>query len=340
MPQPILPKNSKTTVKRPVLLTAVGFQLSSSIESSTPHTDDTARTFSGIANSGKPFLDYGYGGGERCIIDLSTLEYKDKVPVLDMHDRDKRVGFAQLSVTADGLQINGQLLNNEYGSALAADSDEGFPLELSVHAQAGSVEYVESGQDIVINGQTYQGEITVMRNCKIREVSFTPTGADDNTHVAILSDNAPVTGGKTNTEYFLTTEETSMTTEEMQAEIDRLKKENADLKAEIKTLKSQLNKSDTDSKLSQAGFKQDDNGDFAGISKATYNVLLSADSDSRDAMIADLTPQAPVKDEQGQQRGQQSAPDWLLSETTPPKGDNEDTTDDIDKYLTAKGAYL
>ena len=42
--------------------------------------------------------------------------------------------------------------------------------------------------------------------------------------------------------------------------------------------------------MSAAGFKEGEDGKFEGLSDATMTVLLSADIDAAEAMIADLTP--------------------------------------------------
>lgn len=74
---------------------------------------------------------------------------------------------------------------------------------------------------------------------------------------------------------------------------DKLKaseEKNAELQTQISELQSAKSKSDTDAQLSAAGFKKDEDGKFAGISAATYEMLLSAKPEQATAMIADLTP--------------------------------------------------
>lgn len=107
-----------------VLLAAEGFALSDN--KANDSDNPTVRTFSGIANSGKPF----YQWGDASIVDLSDITFKDKLPALDEHARDKRCGVATLSVENHQLMVSGHLLSNECGQAVADDADEGFPWQL------------------------------------------------------------------------------------------------------------------------------------------------------------------------------------------------------------------
>ena len=78
----------------------------------------------------------------------------------------------------------------------------------------------------------------------------------------------------------------SMTPEE-KAEFDQLKADKAALEQEVADLKKRKKKADVDGKLSAAGFKQNTEGKFSGLSDATYSMLLSADDDTLAAVIAD-----------------------------------------------------
>ena len=152
---------------------------------SPPATGDgpRRRTFSGIAYSGEPVSYWG----SPLVIDLASLSLPAQCPVLLQHERDKRVGVCTLSVVDGALHSQGHLLANEDAQALAADADGGFPWQLSVHAEPGSVEEVKSGVQIQVNGRTLAGPIVIYRQTRIRELSFTPTGVDYRTEAHVLS---------------------------------------------------------------------------------------------------------------------------------------------------------
>lgn len=251
---------------------------------------DTPRQFSGVANSGKPFSHFG----TPVIVDLADIQYHDKVPALIGHDRDKRAGFGVLSVENNQLIIKGTLLNNEFGNEVADDADAGFPWQMSAHVMASSEETLSNGETATVNGQTVTAPITILRKCKIPEVSFTPTGVDSETSAVVLGD--------TGENHLPTLQDTTMTLEELQKAIAeekaltaKLTAENADLKKQLEDLQKQYdelketeNKAQVDAQLSQAGFTKSEDGKFNGLSDGTYNMLLSATADNAKAMIGDL----------------------------------------------------
>lgn len=259
------------------------------------NTDNDTRTFNGIANSGKPFLH----NGKWTVVDFDNLSFADNVPVLLEHDRAKRIGFGQLSVKNNQLNIVGNLLNNELGQQIAQDADGGFPFQMSAHVIPKQVSTLTGLQTATVNGQTVQAPITILQNCRIAEVSFTPTGVDNNTSAVILSDN------------FNQQEQAMQQSEidKINAKIKQLEDSNAEKDQQIETLtaenaqlKANQAKAEVDAKLSQIGFKKDDKGCFIGISPNTYNVLLSQKAEDVDAMLGDLKPQ------------KSNAPDYLFSE--------------------------
>ena len=143
------------------------------------------RGFSGIANSGRAF---GLGSWQT-VIDFDGIKLKDKTAFLLDHSGSKRAGVGRLSVTSDGLLADGVLLDNEHGRAVAAESDQGFPWEMSVYVQSARTEELSAGTTISVNGREIAGPALIMRDCTIREVSFTAVGVDSNTHAVALSDD-------------------------------------------------------------------------------------------------------------------------------------------------------
>lgn len=145
------------------------------------------RQFAGVAYSGGMIKGHGYW--DAVIFDLSTTKAaNDKIPVLIEHDRDQRAGFASLDIMPDKIEVkDGILLNNEHGKAVALESDEGFPWQLSIHIKPGRIEELQAGSSTIVNGQAITGSAVIFRDNMIREVSFTPTGADHQTHAQAFS---------------------------------------------------------------------------------------------------------------------------------------------------------
>lgn len=155
-----------------------------------PYTDGAngtappPRQFSGVALSGDPLTHVCFGA---MVIDLDSLVLPKDCPVLIDHARSQRVGVAALATRDGALMADGRLLRNEDAQELAADADDGFPWQLSVHAEPGIVEEVQAGGQISVNGRTLSGPMTVWRQTAIRELSFTPTGVDRHTSAHVFS---------------------------------------------------------------------------------------------------------------------------------------------------------
>ncbi|ENX63586.1 hypothetical protein F885_00328 [Acinetobacter higginsii] len=144
------------------------------------------RTFTGVAYSGEVIQSHYYWGD--VIFDLDTIQMKTPLGALIDHDTGRRAGVVR-NFTKDnqgGLKVSGDLLTNKNGQEVAQDSDEGYPWEMSVYIVPGSIEEVDRGE-VVVNGKTLKGPITIFRNGVIREVSFCALGADDNTSAVAAS---------------------------------------------------------------------------------------------------------------------------------------------------------
>ena len=276
------------------------------------------RKFSGIANSGKPFNHYG----EMVIVDLTDIQYKANVPALLLHDRAQRAGFGTLSVTNNQLLIDGTLLDNQFGREVAEESDAGFPWQMSAHVNANTIQHLGQGQTAVVNGQNITGPMDILKDCSVHEISFTPTGVDNETSAVALGDDGKPqsTTAQPNTQ-----KDTTMTPEEIAAlqklaadqaeEIKTLKEEKAELEKEKAEAEAEAKAAAIDAQLSQAGFTKTEDGKcWNGVGTATVNMLLSASPEDAKEMIGDL--RAPSKQDQ--------PPGHLFSEEHKPAGNGQD----------------
>lgn len=180
------------------------------------------RTFAGVAYSGEVIQNHWYWGN--VIFDLHSMSVPAKLPALIDHDRGQRCGYVTASSTTDttGFTVEGVLLSNEHGASVAADSDEGFPWQMSVHINPGSTEEVSAGTGVNVNGRIIPGPVVVFRNSTLAEVSFTAAGWDANTSAAAMSrgGNKPPSKG-----------DDSMDLTQATARVATLEAENATLKA-------------------------------------------------------------------------------------------------------------
>lgn len=271
------------------------------------------RKFSGVANSGKPFSS----GGELVIADLSDVNYKSNVPALLLHDRAQRAGFGQLSVENHQLLVKGTLLDNQYGQMVAQESDAGFPWQMSVHISAKSTQQLGQNETAVVNGQTVTGPMVVMKDCSVFEISFTPTGVDNETSAIALSDDG-TTSSNPDKDITMTPEEIAALQKlaaDQAEEIKTLKEEKVELEKEKAEAEAEAKAAAIDAQLSQAGFtKTEDGKGWNGVGTATVNMLLSASPEDAKEMIGDL--RAPSKQDQ--------PPGHLFGEEHKPAGNGQD----------------
>lgn len=157
------------------------------IKLAAPAGEDKRRKFSGTAYSGEAILGHGYWG--KVAFDLSSTKAEQRMPALISHDFEQIAGYTESVDIGSTVEVAGLLSNvTEAGKYVAGLSDEGFPWQMSMYIRPQSVEEVKDGAEISVNGRRFTGPGFVFRNAAIREVSFTPLGADDKTRAAALAD--------------------------------------------------------------------------------------------------------------------------------------------------------
>lgn len=146
----------------------------------------------GDVNAVPKFAMVGYTGGAmwlegheyQLVIDLATVEVASpETPILFAHDDEQTLGHAaQVRVDGSGIFVPA---GQGFFSAANARRDEvvnaarrKYPWQASVGGRAASIEFVEAGQTVDVNGRTFQGPIEVARGFRLREISILSLGAD------------------------------------------------------------------------------------------------------------------------------------------------------------------
>ena len=229
----------------------------------------TKRTFSGVAYSGEVITDHWYW--DRVVFDLDSMQINGRIPALLEHSSRQRAGAINTHTIdhQNGLQVQGDLMSNEFGAQVAQDSDDGFPWQMSVRIEPSSVEDIQADASVSVNGKIHQGPITVFRGGRIREVSFCALGADANTN-AVAASHSP--------RNFNQPEDTDVTElEQANAKIKELETKNSELEAEnkqfaadkreaeIKTLEAEIKKE----------FSAEDKTKFSALDDASFGFMAS-----------------------------------------------------------------
>lgn len=221
-------------------------------------------SFSMDAYSGKIIKGHWMWGD--LAIDVSGLTFNgSKIPILEDHNTDKKIGIASKPDLSDN-KVNFseiKLLSNLDAQNVAQNLKDEFPYQASISVKPLLVERLAEDQSVEVNGYTMKGPGTIFRKALFRESSVCVFGYDHRTKVLPLSEgdneeleyeiigftdnNENLTGGKfmtfvelkekdpklaTEIEASLTEKDSKITS--LTAEIEQLKKTNTDLTNENK----------------------------------------------------------------------------------------------------------
>lgn len=149
--------------------------------------DGKKRTFKGTAYAGGRVDGHWYWGRTGVVFDLEGIEIPVPTPLLGEHFSTSRIGVVKSVSTSRGIQVEGSFLSNPEAQQFIQDSDDGFPFQMSMFIDPGSIEEFEQGASVTVNGQTFSGPIAIFRNNRIREFTICSTGADRNTAIKAFS---------------------------------------------------------------------------------------------------------------------------------------------------------
>lgn len=165
-------------------LVPVAFRATAQFAAADPQ--GAARQFSGTAYGGGIVTDHPYF--ERVAFDLATTKLATPAPALYQHQPEP-IGLIRSATLAANIAIAGELFSDvdEQAKSIATKADKGMPWQLSVGIFPGRIEDVRAGSKVDLNGQTFDGPLTVFRDNRIREVSFVSLGADHTTEAHVFS---------------------------------------------------------------------------------------------------------------------------------------------------------
>lgn len=148
-----------------------------------PKEADGRRKFSGVAYSGDMIRNHWHWGD--VLFDIASTRAKPRVPALLEHLSSQIVGSGSLTFGTD-MRIEGLMSSvSPHAKFVGDQADEGFPWQMSVFIEPGTIEKVAAGKQFAMNGRQFVGPATIFRDSEIREVSFCATGADSKTHASV-----------------------------------------------------------------------------------------------------------------------------------------------------------
>lgn len=261
------------------------------------------RTFKGQAYSGGRVDGHWYWGRSGVVFDLEGIEIQTPTPLLGEHFSSSRIGVVNGVNTTNGITVEGIFLSNTQAKEFVQDADDGFPFQMSMFIDPGSVEEVSQGQKVVVNGQTFEGPIAIFRNNRIREFTICSTGADRNTSIqAFSAKNQNPTGDTDVTEL----EQTKQALKQAEQDRDAARKElqefkatkrNEDIEALAADLKTQFSAED------KAIYQNMDDATFAFTAKNMRQFSSKpSDQQQQKAPLASYLTQHQAGGQQDQQQ--------------------------------------
>jgi len=126
------------------------------------------------------------------VVDLEGLAIdRQDIPVRLDHNPRQGVGHTQRVVIENGQVIAEGLVSRDTSWArdVAKSGVNGFPWQASIGAAVVDAEFIPNGQQVTVNGRTFDGPLHVVRKAILKEISFVDSGADTATSARIAAQN-------------------------------------------------------------------------------------------------------------------------------------------------------
>lgn len=134
-----------------------------------------------VAYSGGLIKGHWYWGN--LAIDLTGMKLaQKKLPILENHDTDKKVGFSNKVIIENQLKVEDvTFIDSEASNEFRKLSKEGFPYQSSIYGVPSKVERLSENESTQVNGMEVKGPASIWRNWTLKEASVCVFGWDSET---------------------------------------------------------------------------------------------------------------------------------------------------------------
>jgi hypothetical protein len=126
------------------------------------------------------------------VVDLEGLAInRQDIPVRLDHQSRQGVGHTQRVTVENGSLVAEGLVSRDTSWArdVIRSGQNGFPWQASIGAAVIDAQFIPNGQNVTVNGRTFDGPIHVVRKAVLKEISFVDNGADSSTSARIAASN-------------------------------------------------------------------------------------------------------------------------------------------------------
>lgn len=145
----------------------------------------------------KKFSMVGYTGGAMrvgygysVVVDLAGMDVPSQtIPILKDHNPSQITGHStEIEKLQKRIKLSGLISGvGESAQEVLALAANGFPWQASIGASIERMEFIDRGETVTVNGQSFTGPLYVARKSKLVEVSFVAIGADTSTSARVAA---------------------------------------------------------------------------------------------------------------------------------------------------------
>lgn len=144
--------------------------------------------FSMVAYTGGPIKIAGFT--HPVVVDLEGLSIdRQNIPIRLDHNPRQGVGHTDRVVIENGQVFADGLISRDTNWArdVIKSGKNGFPWQASIGADIIQAEFIPNGNQIQVNGRTFDGPLYIIRKSILKEISFVDNGADTNTSAQVAA---------------------------------------------------------------------------------------------------------------------------------------------------------
>lgn len=144
-----------------------------------------------VGYSGQPMNHWLFGKIAVDVDGISFTKNKKKFPILEEHQRDRKIGFSKKPKTDENQLVIDEftVLDNAVANEFYNNATKGYPYQASISIKPSKIEELTEKAEAEVNGYNLKGPALIIRQSEYRETSVCTFGADTNTSSTAFSED-------------------------------------------------------------------------------------------------------------------------------------------------------